>query len=622
MILTVRLSTGPYLMTKRNYRTKRHQGGFSLIDVLLALGVAIIISGVGLDLIRRDNESNQAKAVGEQIKSVGTALNTYVSLRYDTLVAAVPGADDVGSPGTAADPGPRSCVCTVGTGACAATGDIKICTISSETLRRNGLLPSNFSGINAFGSAYEYRIRVQPQGGSTVIVDGMVWTDDAYTMEGEERYDLLGQAMMVAGADSGMTRSSLTNVEGFNGAWSESGIGVNRLGILAYRVGYNSFGYAAYLRLSGGEMLGDIDMGDEQIFNANTVKSQNLAARNIYARNGNSAIVFTDAVDLTDDSTIPAAANTDPRIGTAGGGLVMRSDSPIVMETSAPGGRAAVQMGALTADSGTVTGALTANSLTMGSAPVAPAGSISAQGTIVTTNMIRGSNVVAGTGTGNIYSAMSNDANGGGIYFNAAPNGSGGTIGFKLDSSTSTISMGTVNLELTGNLRAAQVTASSGGVITADRQLAVGGNAIVIDGTITPSLGTTCSGGAAMVGRIAQATQGSLAQCVAENLGAGTVYNWRSMANNAGAIVTQYSAGTTCTGAGALPGTPLVATCPSGGVAISGGYRYASGAMRAAPQESVRSGSTGWSITPGPTQAYTGVETIPTCWNAFVVCSL
>jgi type II secretory pathway pseudopilin PulG len=613
-------------MTKTNYSAKRHQGGFSLIDVLLALGVVILISGITLSGIRRTNESNQAKAVGEQIKSVGTALNTYVSLRYDTLVTAVPGTDDVGSPGTASDPGPRSCVCTVGTGACAATGNIKICTISSETLRRNGLLPSNFSGINAYGSPYEYRIRVQPQGGSTVIVDGLVWTDDAYTMEGEERFDLLGQAMMVAGADSGMTRSSMTNVEGFNGAWTENGMGVNRLGVLAYRVGYNSFGYAAYLRLSGGEMLGDIDMGGQQIFNAGVVKADILAADRVQVHNGVDGIIFSDAVDSATDDAVAAAAATDPRIGTTGGALVMRSDAPIEMTTSL-GTRAGVQMGALNAETGVISGALTANSLTLAAAPAATPGGISAQGTIITTNYIRGNTVLAGTGTGNIYARMANVAGatgGGAIYLNSNATGTAGsTVGLMLNSSTNTITMGTVDLELTGGIRAAGTTGTQG-IITADRQLVSGANAIVIDSTITPSVGAACSGGATMLGRVARASEGTLAQCIAENLGAGTVYNWRAMSSTGSSIVTNTAGATVCTGAGATPGPLQTVACPAGGVSLSGGYVYQSGAPRRAPLSSYRAGSTGWTIEPGPTIAFTGdtTTTAQTCWRAFVVCSL
>lgn len=611
-------------MTNTLIRAKRNQGGFSLIDVLLALGVAILISGITLTGIRRTNESNQASAVGEQIKGVGTALNTYVSLRYDTLVTAVPGTDDVGSPGTAADPGPRTCVCTVGTGSCAAPGNIKICTITSETLRRNGLLPSNFTGINAFGSAYEYRIRVLPQGGSTVLVDGMVWTQDAYTMEGEERFDLLGQAMMVAGADSGMTRSTATNMEGFNGAWSESSIGVNRLGVLGYRVGYNTFGYAAYLRLNGGEMLGDIDMGNNNIFNIETLKSQDVAARSVHIENGTNGIIFRGDIDRTTPDGMPASAITNPTIGTdAGGGLIMRSDAPIVLQRASDTAGASVQMGDLGANNAAFSGGVLANNIRVGnsSTPAATSGGISAQGTIETTGLIRGHTVTAGNGANNFYSSMTSLSpsgsygGGGAIYFNAGPSG-GGSSGFVYNTTGNIINVASAELRTQNRIWATGTTGTEG-VIRADQRYVLGAAQIVLDAMTQAEIGQPCVG----QGSISRSGQGLIAQCVTEDLGAGNVTTWRAMGNSARAITTAYSPGTTCTGTGALPGTALTVSCPAGGVAISGGYRYASGAMRAAPQDSYRNGATGWTIRPGPTQAYTGAETQATCWNAFVVCS-
>ena len=618
MVSTVRLSTGPP-MTKTNYSAKRHQGGFSLIDVLLALGVVILISGITLSGIRRTNESNQAKAVGEQMKSVGTALNTYVSLRYDALLMAEPGTDDIiGGGSNPSDPGPRSCVCTVGTGTCAAPSSVKTCTITSETLRRTGLVPNNFSGINAFGSAYEYRIRVSPQGGSTVLVDGMVWTEDAYTMEGEERYDLLGQAMLVAGADSGMTRSSLNVIEGFNGAWQEPDLDVNRLGVLAYRVGYGTFGYAAYLRLSGGEMLGDIDMGGNEIFNLNTVKSENVAANNLYLESDTRAITFTSNANLNlgDQDPIAPDYTVNPTIGTSGvNGLALRADAPILIERI-DGTAGELTAGNVNATSADVTGVIVADGIRMRGAAAPTPGGISSQGTIITTNLIRGSNVVAGSGAGSIYTAMANSSNGGGIYFNADSTGSGGNIGFKLDNATSTISMGNANLALNGDV-VASMNGSVGGTVRGMRRIEAGNNVIALDPDTNVTLNTTCTS----LGTIRRSADGMLAQCSVDNFGAGNVLTWRAMSAGTGAITTVFSPTTACTGAGALPGNALTVSCAAGAVAISGGYRYASGAMRAAPQDSYRNGSTGWTIRPGPTQAYTGLETTQTCWNAVVVCS-
>lgn len=619
-------------MTQSFNHPKRNQGGFSLIDVLLALGVVILISGITLTGVRRTNESNQAKAVGEQIKSVGTGLNTYVSLRYDTLVTAVPGTDDVGTPGTAADPGPRSCVCAVGAGTCAAPGNVKICTITSETLRRNGLLPSNFSGVNAFGSSYEYRIRIQSQGGGTSLVDGLVWTQDPYTMEGEIRYDLLGQAMMVAGADSAMTRSVASTMEGFNGAWTEigtnaGGINVNRLGVLGFRVGYNTFGYAAYLRLSGGEMLGDIDMGANNIFNIETLKAQDVAADRLHVRNGDGTIVFRDDINRTTADGMGTLAADAPRIGTLANALVMRSDAPIRMRTVGSSGTdagATVQMGRLEAETGNVSGTLDANNIRVGGATTVSPGGISSQGTIVSSANVRGNILVAGSVAGtNNYAAMANAAQGGAIYFNTNINGGAGTRGFNFNSADSTIYSSGGNFTVSGGDVRAAASGGAGGRIRGERSIIAGPGVnddalVALDGT-QRAIGAACA--STQVGTIANGG-GVLVQCTAQNFGGGTTYVWRSITNSTNSISTTYG-GNACTGAGGTEGTIVTATCPANGVALSGGYIYVSGAPRRSPLTSERVGANGWRLRPGPTIAYTGdtTSTAATCWQAFVVCS-
>lgn len=607
---------------------KRNQGGFSLIDVLLALGVVILISGITLTGIRRTNESNQAKAVGEQIKSVGAGLNTYVSLRYDTLVTAIPGTDDIGTPGTAADPGPRSCVCAVGSGACATPGNVKICTITSETLRRNGLLPSNFSGVNAFGSTYEYRIRIQPQGGGTSLVDGLVWTRDAYTMEGEIRYDLLGQAMMVAGADSAMTRSVASTLEGFNGAWTEigtnaGGINVNRLGVLGFRVGYNTFGYAAYLRLSGGEMLGDIDMGNNNIFNIETLKAQDVAADRLNVRTGDSGIVFRNDFNRNNANGMPTLAADAPRIGSTGNTLVLRSNAPVRFEGVTTGAMGTVQMGRLESETGNVTGTLDANNIRVGGATAVSPGGISSQGTIVSASNVRGNMVVAGSVAGtNNYAAMANSAQGGAIYFNTNINGGGGTRGFSFNNADSTIYSSGGNFTVSGGDVRAAIAGGTGGRIRGERSVVAGAGTgdsalVTLDGTVR-SVGSACA--STQVGTIANGG-GVLVQCTAQNFGT-LSYAWRTISNSTNSISTIYG-GNACTGAGGAEGATASATCPANGVALSGGYIYVSGAPRRSPLTSERVGANSWRLRPGPTIAYTGDTTTTqgTCWQAFVVCS-
>lgn len=246
--------------------SRRQQSGFGLLEVLLAVGLTLLIGALSIDAIRTSGENHQAEAAGEQLKGVGQALNTYVAMRYDKIVTLtniggscpdINNTTDITMQGDGNDPGPRCC-----TGS-ATDPDGALCTINSDTLRRNGLLPNSFSGYNSYGARYQYRIRVVANA-PNYIVDGIVFTDQPYVTTGTApRYDLLGTAMQIAGADSGMTRSVATRVEGLNGAWSETKYpDINKLGLLAYRVGYGTSGYAAYLRLDGSTaMTGDLQLG-------------------------------------------------------------------------------------------------------------------------------------------------------------------------------------------------------------------------------------------------------------------------------------------------------------------------------------------------------------------------
>lgn len=260
-----------------NFRSKS-QRGFTLLEVLLAIGVSLSIGAVALTELRRDNESKQAKAVGQQSAMVGKALNTYLALQYTHIV----NLDNSPGVGAADDPGPRFCTANVTT----VNGNpASICTITTDTLVRSGLLPTSFSGRNAYGAEYDIYIRIVGTSPNW-IVEGLVVTDQPYTTGGGNRYDLLGQAMQEAGADAGMTRTLANTMEGLNGTWRDNtwpgvthdGVtypGVNQLGLLGYRAGYGSSGYAAYLRLDGTTpMTGFLDMSGHDIANVGDLEAQ------------------------------------------------------------------------------------------------------------------------------------------------------------------------------------------------------------------------------------------------------------------------------------------------------------------------------------------------------------
>lgn len=235
---------------------QKYNKGFSLVELMLVLAVATIISYMKFQEINQEQESLLAKINGEHIKKVGDAVNSYIEIRYDKLSLLV------NSAGNGNDPGPRTC-----------SGNI--CTITYETLINEGLLPKSFNGINLNKSAYTILLKregINPN----YIINGLITTNNSWNDGELIRYDLLGHSMKYAGIDSGMSRED-NKVYGLNGMWSEKQIdfnNINKKGLLAYRVGYNAQMYSIYLRRDGTlPMTGDLDMGKNNINNIKNINA-------------------------------------------------------------------------------------------------------------------------------------------------------------------------------------------------------------------------------------------------------------------------------------------------------------------------------------------------------------
>lgn len=582
----------------------RRSTGFSLIEMLLALGIVITISGLILTGIRRDNEGAQAKAVGEQLKLVGTALNTYVALRYDTIVAHVPGTGDIGEPGTAADPGPRTCT--------NAGGGVVLCTITSETLRRNGLLPNSFSGRNAYGAQYLYQLRVEGVAPNRTV-NGIVVTDTPYLTGSTTRFDLLGQAMLSAGVDSGMTRSVADRVEGYNGSWAEQGFPVvDSVGLLAYRVGYGTSGYAAYLRRDGAaSMTGNLDMDGNNIDDVNRL----TARRTLLTDNDPNALTFGSAV-----------GSETAAVGTFGAGataqLSLRHSNKVRVETMAgaagtleAGAVNATTVNAVTSIQSQGTLASTGNLTVGGNGTVAGGlgvgttapntGEITANGIIRSNNQIQAVQLSVGSNPSGVPDAANTLIAAGAVFFN---NPSNTTLrkGFQLDAGGTTIQMvNNTNLLTGGNIRS--------GTSSVDTKLTVG-SGITVDASTLPVAGASCTG---TFGEIRRATTGELVQCLADG-GAGRY--WKAMGLSGDSTIDATAGASQCTGAGAaINPTASTSTCPAGSVLLGGGYE-ASGAPRAAPIRSFRSGNS-WVVYAGATDPYGTGATATSCFQAKAVCS-
>jgi len=288
-------------------KNKTYNNGFTLIELILALGVGVMVSFIKFQDMKNEQDLMKASAAGEQIQRIGYAVNNYISLRYDKLSTLT------SSSSQSNDPGPRTC-----------SGST--CTITIQTLKNEGILPNSYVDSNVFRSPYS--IIINRSGSSpNYIIDGLITTSAAWIESGNNpRYDLLGYAMQKAGIDSGMTKSN-TKADGYNGSWSESSSSFNNItkpGQLVFRAGYNASLYSAYLRRDGTlPMTGNLNMGANDINNAKNITASGTgnfggnvtsggnvtAAAQVIAHNG-----YGDTITLGGDA---AGNDYEIRLGTA-----------------------------------------------------------------------------------------------------------------------------------------------------------------------------------------------------------------------------------------------------------------------------------------------------------------
>ena len=549
------------------FKSKR-QRGFTLLEVLLAIGVSLSIGAVALTELRRGNESKQAMAVGQQSAMVGKALNTYLALQYSHIVSLAnsPGV------GSAEDPGPRTCTANVTT----VNGNpASICTITTDTLVRSGLLPTSFSGRNAFGAEYNIYIRVVGTSPNW-IVEGLVVTNQPYTTGAGNRYDLLGQAMQEAGADSGMTRTLANTMEGLNGTWRDNswpavthnGItypGVNQLGLLGYRAGYGSSGYAAYLRLDGTTpMNGSLDLDGHNIENVGTLEAENA--------------VLTGAGTSLSMNNTTAANRTD--LVTGAGTLGIRNANGVRFENLSGTAAGNVATGHLTVDGNIDSNGDISADGNLQAQDVIASRNMSAQGNLSVGGTIQGASVST-TGNGNIIAGGTGEVRGytvrasnAVVANNYTLNGSGltatgGRPWFYDNSVTAWRTTGA--LQVDGAARA--------GSLEVDANARVGGSLTLSGASSLATAGTACS--TAELGQLRRSSSTDTPVLACAN------GFWRSV--GLGRVETRQSNYIASPGPNNASIT-VVASCPSGTRIVGGGYLFGQWAPSPSPNPGASTG--------------------------------
>lgn len=296
---------------------KQNKKGFSLLELILVLGVGSMMAFMRFQDMKTEQENVMAKAVGQQMKQIGEAVNGYINIRYDKLSTLT------SSSSQSSDPGPRTCN---GSG----------CEITYQTLINEGLLPISYTGVNAQKSSYKIMLK---RSGATpnYVVNGLITTTLPWSESGKLRYDLLGKAMQEAGIDSGMTRTT-SNAFGYGGQWSETSANFNNItsaGQLAFRVGFNSALYSVYLRRDGTlPMTGNLNMGGQSVYNAQDITAAGTTTTGILETNTatvgatlNVAGVTTLASDLNVSGNGQVNGNLNSNKTLSGATVTSRSET-------------------------------------------------------------------------------------------------------------------------------------------------------------------------------------------------------------------------------------------------------------------------------------------------------
>jgi type II secretory pathway pseudopilin PulG len=240
---------------------KKNSKGFSLVELILVLGLSSLIFLGVLSMEKRRTEKLKAESAGQQIEEVGKALSSYIANQRAILSSNIASNTTITLPLTVLQ------------------------GVTSGVYPGKQYLPTSFNSQNAFGTGY--RLQIRNNGGDALT--GIVITDAAVVDEtGSIRYDWLGYAARVAGAQSGMSFFTGSQVTGLNAGWTIPNTqftSITTAGQLAYRSQYQGNFDDIYLRRDGlYPMTGDLNMGNHNIRDATDINFNGFL-------NGNNALL-------------------------------------------------------------------------------------------------------------------------------------------------------------------------------------------------------------------------------------------------------------------------------------------------------------------------------------------
>ncbi len=250
---------------------KIKQKGFTLIELMLVLGIATLMGIAALQAYKRDSDYQLANAAATQLQELNAALTKQIGNNYATYIAS-----------------PRT-------------------TVTIADLQASNLLPAFYQNQTPFGGTIN--MEVVSSGGATPTLAGLVTTTPWTDPSNNPRYDLLGAAIRKIGAQGGVSYFSTNTVAGLNGGWSATAGStpgtytfITAAGQLAVRSYGDVLGYDnVYLRRDGTlPMLGNLDMGFHDINNAVNISANGwIYANHIAANDATLGSVFSNYIRNT-----------------------------------------------------------------------------------------------------------------------------------------------------------------------------------------------------------------------------------------------------------------------------------------------------------------------------------
>lgn len=252
--------------------------GFTLIEILLVIGVIMIMSIIKIRDINEETENMQSKMLASQIKTVADATNAFLVLKYNELSV-------LSSPGVSCNTGAETC------------------NITLQNLSDEALLPPNFNNNTILGNPYEIQLK-RTGFAPNYMMSGVVLTKGIKNTENTPSLVFLGKVLRDIGRDGGLNKTSGKIIGTANGWSADSALFPvlsGKTGYIGSAVGTLSGAYYVYLRRDGTlPMTGDLNMDGHNIQNVN-----NLTATGEIKTNGN----IVSGNDVISNGNISAKGN-------------------------------------------------------------------------------------------------------------------------------------------------------------------------------------------------------------------------------------------------------------------------------------------------------------------------